>query len=183
MRDLEYLDEEFGKRVRKLLAECRNEGFWMQPFFTLRTPVEQAKLWRQSRNSKTIRTAIADLERAGAPYLAKVLQSVGPQHGNWATNALPGQSWHQYGLAVDCFLQFKGKAVWDRDHKAYETYAMIAESMGLTAGYFWEGKSKDPVHVQYPVESSPQQILGWQAIDEKMREKFTQTLSNPDSFR
>lgn len=107
-----------------------------------------------------------------APFLAEVLKSIGPQYGRWATNALPGQSWHQHGLAVDCFLlDGNGHAVWDAGNEGYRIYAEEAVKLGLVAGYFWKPR-RDAVHVQKPKGKVLDQFT-WQQLDVLMQEKFS----------
>ena len=40
---------DFRRKAEQLLRGCRQRGVEMRPIFTLRTPFEQAKLWRQLR--------------------------------------------------------------------------------------------------------------------------------------
>lgn len=164
-RDLSLLQPSFRVKVEEVLADCRDlHGLEMWPFFTARSPVDQARLWRQSRSSEVIKNAIAMLERNKAPFLANCLASVGPQSGRWATNALPGQSWHQYGLAVDCFALVDGEAVWN-SNGLYRTYADVARSHGLTAGFYFG--TSDGVHIQEPRTSAPD--MTWAEIDAEMQ--------------
>ena len=63
---------------------------------------------------------------------------MGPQNGRWATNALPGYSWHQWGEAVDAFWLVNGKSEWAPDKlidgkNGYKVYAAEAKKMGLTS--------------------------------------------------
>lgn len=171
-RDLTLLTGPFAEEVPVLLADLFREGYQLRPFFTLRDPWVQARLWRQSRMTQEIHSAAAELAREGAPFLREVLLSVGAQHGRWATNALPGQSWHQWGEAVDCFVQEHGHAVWRRTHPGYERYATLARERGLTAGYFW--KRQDAVHVQKR-EGKVRSLYTWAQIDEAMKERFGET--------
>jgi len=169
-RDLNLLNPEFKEQVDLMLRNLIEEGFELRPFFTRRTPKEQARFWRQSRSTIEIRKAADRLTQEGALWIAKTLLGVGPQHGRWATNALPGQSWHQWGEAIDCFVVSDlGKAVWSTKHEGYEAYAKEAKRLGLTAGYFW--MRKDAVHVQF--RSEPVRATHtWIEIDREMREKF-----------
>lgn len=167
--DLNTLDPTFKATVEKLIANCADRGVVIKPFYTLRSAQEQAKLWRQSRDATEIRKTIAELDRAGAIFLSKLITDVGPCHGAWATNALPGFSWHQWGLAVDCFVSENGKAIWDAGHPGYNVYAEEAEKLRLTAGHRW--KSRDSVHVQQPTDFSPKLSLA--AIDAKMKEMWS----------
>jgi hypothetical protein len=168
-RDLNILSSPFKEVVTGVLATCNNSGAVMRPFFTQRDPWEQARLWRRSRSSKEIKQAIYYLKNQGAEWLAHILESVGPQHGKWATNALPGESWHNWGLAVDCFLLVDGKAVWDADHEGYRIYAEIAKKHDLVPGYYWT--SRDAVHVQYYLHSV-KSCYTWSQIDDKMQEMY-----------
>ncbi len=60
--------------------------------------------------------------------------------GNIVTNAKPGQSMHNYGLAVDYFLTNKDgtKALWTVDAK-WRRVAAIAKSLGFAWGGDWRG--------------------------------------------
>lgn len=168
-RDLTLLEDDFETQVGHLLAGLLRDGYHMRPFFTLRTPWEQARLWRQSRTTQEIHNVAAMLAREGAPFLREALVSVGPQMGRWATNALPGQSWHQWGEAVDCFVLEHGKAVWRRSHPGYQRYAERARELGLHSGYFWS--RPDAVHVQKG-EGKVRSLYTWAQIDEQMRRRF-----------
>lgn len=170
-RNLAHLTEDFREQAVELLARCEDAGFVMKPFYTRRTPIEQAILWRQSRSYSTVVAKIKELQLEGAPFLAHCIEMVGPQHGRHVTNAIPGLSWHNHGEAIDCFHQTaSGAAEWDAEHKAYLNYAETARSLGLTAGYFWQ--SCDAVHVQLRKESSPQKLYDLRTIDAIMKERF-----------
>jgi len=55
--------------------------------------------------------------------------------GAKVTNAEPGQSYHNYGLAFDyCFLNSDGGVNWD---VPWDAMGQIALSMGLDAGALW----------------------------------------------
>lgn len=154
-RRKEDLDPLFREKVEETIEITLDAGFVPVIFFTLRTPFTQAKLYRATRGTAQIQAKASKLLKAGAPFLAHVLESVGPQYpppgtrGN-LTNALPGYSWHNWGLACDCFIKdANGKAIWKAKHPGYKVYAEAAKSIGLTSGYYW----KDPVdspHIQMP---------------------------------
>jgi len=158
------LDNDFKLSVGQLLLNCKREGFDLIPFFGLRSIQAQAKFWRQSRTGYQVNQAILLLQRKEAHYLAKILREVGSQHGRWTTNALPGQSWHNHGLALDCFVMEDGKAIWDANHPGYKCYAEQARNLGLTAGYYW--KKQDAVHVQQS-DKKVLEVYTWAQLDEK----------------
>jgi len=167
MRDLNSLEKKFKIKVERVIELCKDESIVMVPYFTLRSPWQQAKYWRQSRSTAEVKNAIEMLHEEGAHWLAVILDGVGPQRGRWCTNALPGLSWHQYGEAVDCYLLKNGKANWDS--VSYKRYAEISEQEGLTAGFFW--RSQDAVHVQARKDKVTF-CYDWIDIDAIMQKKF-----------
>jgi hypothetical protein len=162
--------------AEQLLVNCKARGYEMRPYFTLRTPEEQAKLWRQSRTGQEIEARIQDLEAKGAPYLARVIREAGPQNGAKVTNAIPGLSWHQWGEAMDCFWLVDGGAEWSTrrkidGHNGYAIYAEEAERLGLTAGGHWQS-FKDWPHVQLRADSNPGKQFSLAEIDAEMMRRF-----------
>lgn len=166
---MSQLVQEFEFKVGRALSACATAGVEMRPYYRLRTTTEQAKLWRQSRPKEEIEAAVSMLQRERAPYLARCLVEAGAQSGKWATNALPGQSWHQWGEAVDCAVYEHGKFSWSAAHPGYELYARAAKAEGLEAGYYWQ--RKDAVHIQFRV-ASVRSLYSWEDIDRLMLNKF-----------
>ncbi len=178
-RELNLLEPDFEKKVRKLLVQCEKDGYPMKPFYTLRSVYDQAKLYRQSRPFFEIEGASTYLKERGAPYLASVLIDVGPCSGNWATNALPGYSWHQHGEAVDCYWYIDKTAEWSTSRKhegknGYDVYAENAAKLGLVSGHLWA--QKDSVHVQKTSGSIRLLIdagsMSLSELDSKMKDTF-----------
>lgn len=159
---LNGLDGEFQRLLSQTLNQCEAEGVEMVPYFGIRTPFEQGKLWRQSRSTSQIQAKIDDLNAKGAPFLAHCIASVGPQHGPPVTNAVPGLSWHQWGEAMDCYWLRNGKAEWDTEvggsRNGYKVYAFVASQAGLFAGGHWQS-FKDWPHVQKRKAGSPSLAL------------------------
>lgn len=171
------LDEAFREKMQSLLAALDAIGVEMRPYFGVRTPEEQAILWRQSRSREEISAAIARLRSGGADFLADILRDVGPRHGPHVTNALPGLSWHQWGEAVDCFWAVNGVAEWSSTKlvdgiNGYRVYATKAKELGLEAGGFWSSL-KDWPHVQLRRAGSPASAgMTLAEIDEQMRNRY-----------
>ncbi|MBN2417366.1 M15 family metallopeptidase [bacterium] len=175
-RDLEDLTPVFRRTIEELLYACERSGYPMQPFCTLRDPFEQARLWRQSRTREEIEDRMQWLRGGGAGFLARCLESVGPQSGRHVTNALPGLSWHQWGEAVDCFWLVGHEAEWSVRKKidgvnGYRHYTQTAADMGLNAGGTWHS-FKDWPHVQLRREASPMDVFPLPEINDLMRERF-----------
>lgn len=174
--DLNVLTPKFKAQVLKLLANCQARGCEMRPYMSLRTPLEQAKLWRQSRASEAINAKIAELKAAGAPYLAQTLQKAGPRHGDPVTNAAPGLSWHQWGEAVDCFWVVNGQAQWSSKQlvnglNGYQVMVAEAQKLGLTPGGGW-ASFKDWPHVQLRPDASPLSTMSLPEVDAAMKQRF-----------
>ena len=170
----------FRDKVGELLQNCAAQGVIMVPSEGVRAPRQQAIYWRQSRSIIEINDAIAMLRRDGAPFLARELEAVGPHHGDEVTKVLPGNSWHQWGEAVDCFWQVDGRAEWSTTKKingvnGYQLYASQARALDLDAGLFWT-RFKDAPHVQLRGTANPRASgLSWPAIDQAMQERFGTT--------
>lgn len=166
---LDDLNDPFRGKMDLVIAGCKGKGIVMHPYCVLRDVWEQARLWRQSRSWFEIKKAIMDLRSGGAHWIAEVLEGVGPQYGRWATNALPGESWHQYGAAVDCFVLEDKRAVWDSSHRGYAVYASEAMKLDLGVGYYW--RYPDPVHVQQ-FRCSVTSSTDWPTINDMMYKRW-----------
>ncbi len=142
----------FRSRIYMAWDHCWRDGAELQPFFSTRDPWTQARLWRRSRSSTRVDSQLAKMrdEESGLylPWLADILEEVGPQPTEpWATNAVPGLSWHQWGLACDFFVRNPdGSADWDGSSWGYRWMARAMALQGLCSGYFW--RQQDPAHVQ-----------------------------------
>lgn len=104
--------------------ECRKEGLDILIYCTLRSPEEQAALYAIGRTVP----------------------------GRRVTNAKPGTSAHNYGLAFDGVPMFHGKPVWGTKGAAllmWQEYGAIAESLGLDWAGNWPRFREFP-HVQIP---------------------------------
>jgi hypothetical protein len=174
--DLGKLVPEFRAKLDTLLANCEARGYPMRPYYAIRTPQEQAALWKQSRTPEEAAAEVARLRATGAPFLAACIEQSNPPHGNPVTNAIPGMSWHQWGEAIDCFWLVDGKAEWStkrlvNGQNGYRVYAEEAVRLGLNAGGLWTS-FKDWPHVQLRAAGSPKGQFTLAQIDERMRRDF-----------
>jgi len=67
--------------------------------------------------------------------------------GQIVSNAKGGQSWHNYGLALDFHLIVNGKDVWDVNHD-WMTVVNIFKAHGFTWGGNFSGLFKDYPHLE-----------------------------------
>jgi peptidoglycan LD-endopeptidase CwlK len=171
-----HLDTEFGQKLNGLLSACAEQQVIMRPFFRIRSPLDQAKLWRQSRTREEIKRKIDWLHNQRATFLADCIELVGPQHGPPATDAIPGLSWHQWGEAADCLWVVDGKAEWSSKKQVngkngYQVYADQAAALGLDPGGHWQSLKVWP-HVQLRRLASPEKLYSLAEIDQTMHERF-----------
>ena len=126
----------------------------MIPVCGYRSVAEEAKLWRQSRPTAEVVGKTDELKAMGCDYLASVIESVGPCTGPWATNTIPGLSWHNWKQAVDFAWEDNGVVNWDGDADAYKTLADEAIKLGLTPGYYFH--ERDAGHIQFSAKEVPE---------------------------
>ena len=94
----------------------------------LRTWNEQAALWAKGRDA-----AGNVIEQAAV-----------------VTDAPPGHSWHEFGLAVDIVPEeiTPGEPDWNETHPAWQRINAFAPTVGLFEGNHYPGKFKDAPHLQ-----------------------------------
>ncbi|MBM3275882.1 MAG: M15 family metallopeptidase [Candidatus Sericytochromatia bacterium] len=87
---------------------------------------------------------LRSFERSDHLY-AKGRTAAGPK----VTNARAGQSYHNFGLAVDAVLTINGQPSWefDPDGPIWRRVVALAKNRGLQWGGDWKG-FKDPPHFQ-----------------------------------
>lgn len=114
--DLDYIYLPFLQKAMDVIAACEARGATYRATSGYRNSAQQVALWRQGRFTP----------------------------GPIVTNAMPGQSAHNFGLAIDFARIVNGKAVWkDSD---YDTLIEEAVAHGLHSGV----KYRDRPHVSWP---------------------------------
>ena len=151
-RDIEDLQPQTLEKAKLLLVECRDNGLEILIYRTLCTLEDQAKLFRRGRSYSEIRAMANRLERQyDRDDISAILLNVGPQYGPKVTNAAPGMSMHNYGLALDAVPLRDGKPVWEaiehNDLELWYRYGEAAERVGLVWGGRWI-RFRDMPHVQ-----------------------------------
>ncbi|MCW3477164.1 M15 family metallopeptidase [Limobrevibacterium gyesilva] len=138
----------FRTTVQAVLDECAANGLVLRPYFVMRDPVTQGRLWRQSRPGAEVEARIEQLRAQGCDFLASCIERAGPSCGQEVTRAIPGLSWHQYGEAVDCYVVGPdGQPDWDSPD--YAKFGQVGEAHGLR----WGGHFGDNDHLQLrPIE-------------------------------
>lgn len=147
---------------------CAKQNVKLLVYCTLRSLQEQARLYRQSRTRKDIDTKMAQLRKAKFGFLADIIESVGAQYGRWATNAGPGESWHNYAEAFDA-VPLRGKVgLWNEKLYKHEwnVYGSVVSELGLEWGGNW--KRKDMPHSQLREGANPLDIYSPKQVREML---------------
>lgn len=105
---------EFRQRIDHLVHSARKIGVELRLGTGLRHPQFQADMWCSSRTEHVIRRRIDLLTKAGAPTLASMLSThLAGSSPCEITDHLPGQSWHQWGMAADLYFVAGNTAQWN----------------------------------------------------------------------
>ncbi|UOQ45664.1 peptidoglycan-binding protein [Halobacillus salinarum] len=130
LRNIGEVTTEVKEKVVKIIELAYKEKIYVQFSSGYRSMEEQAKLYGQGRPGYTWQ---------GRTY---------GHSGKIVTNAKPGQSIHNYGLAVDYFIVSDDgtKAFWKVD-KRWRRVAEIAKTLGFVWGGEWKS-FKDYPHLE-----------------------------------
>lgn len=110
MSMLDDLAPFFADKIRDFVIVANQQGLNVDVQCGLRTMEEQAALYNQGRTTP----------------------------GPIVTNAKPGMSWHNYGVAVDIvFKTADGKWTWDVPASQWHMLAAIGKTYGLQWGGDW----------------------------------------------
>lgn len=172
-RQTESLIEPVKLKVHLLLKACGRKRLDLTIFSARRGPEAQARMWCRSRTLLEVQSQRRLLELAEAPRLASLLKDEYASTGRWATDRLPGQSWHQWGEACDLFVEVGGKAAWI-DGRLTTVCAPLVKDLGLESGATW-ARGRDPNHVQFRREATPNLMEGgcsWFDIEQTMRKIY-----------
>jgi peptidoglycan L-alanyl-D-glutamate endopeptidase CwlK len=159
-RRLSDLNAETRHRAGIAQAEfaCNDTGYELLIYCTYRSPIEQAKLYRQSRSTVEIDRKATMLTDRGFDFLAAILWGVGPQAGrlgSHVTKAGPGESWHQYKLAFDAVPVLGGKLLWDSRHLAWAMYGKALSVAKLEWAGTWKTFKEFPHAQLRDLKSNP----------------------------
>lgn len=118
-RSLDDLHPIFQPYARAFVAACRVDGLEVLVYCTRRTMEEQAELYAQGRTKP----------------------------GRIVTHARPGQSAHNYGLALDAVPMLAGKPQWQTSSPLWQQFGRLARAAGCEWAGDWKRFREFP-HVQ-----------------------------------
>lgn len=113
---LQAVNPQLAAKVRQMADTLASEGFNIRVTQGLRSWDEQATLYAQGRT---------------AP-------------GKVVTNAAPGHSYHNFGLAVDVVPLTELGPDWNTNHPVWQRIVEVGVSLGLTAGAMWRTFPDEP---------------------------------------
>jgi peptidoglycan L-alanyl-D-glutamate endopeptidase CwlK len=121
-RELNDLNPEFSLMVDPFLANCKAAGIDLLITCTARTNEEQAVLYAQGRTTP----------------------------GRIVTNAKPGQSAHNYGLAIDVVPIVHGKPDWSGDSPIWQEIGTLGQARGMQWLGAPDSQFREQAHFQHP---------------------------------
>lgn len=159
--NMQLLTPQLRTLIPSLQQLCANAGWPLLIYCGGRTAREQAILYRRSRTMAEIERKADQLRGKGYSALAELLLNVGPQQGTLGkhvTHAGPGESWHQYGEAIDAVPMLHGKPQWDADCEGWEVYGDACDRFHLSWAGYWTSFKEYP-HAQVRPGGNPLNIL------------------------
>jgi peptidoglycan LD-endopeptidase CwlK len=78
--------------------------------------------------------------------------------GKIVTNAKGGESWHNYGCAVDMAPMDDGIPDWNLSHPAWARIVAVGQSLGMVDGISWKDEPHFELTGKYPLKP-PQEIV------------------------
>jgi hypothetical protein len=173
-RSLDDLVPEFQEKIQQMIENVAARGIKIVPYSTLRSPLIQAQNYCIGRTDTQILNIIRTFQNLGCENLRVIMQFALSTRKKTTikqkiiTNALPGQSWHNWGEAVDCYVENPpGKADWNHP-EGYKIMQEEAEKLGLTSGGSFK-RLVEPVHTQLRPGSPP---ASWYQFDQILAKRF-----------
>jgi len=137
-RKIEDLHESVRDKAKAFLRECGEQGIAILITCTLRSMEEQAALYAQGRENIAKVNELRKL--SGMPTIGHENRIV--------TNAKPGYSLHNFGLAFDVVPLDGGKPIWDPSHPVWLRIGNNGKGVGLEWAGEWK-KFREYPHFQY----------------------------------
>ena len=159
----EVMTEKFNRINARFQELYKEQGLTLRVTCGYRSPRDQAILYRKSQTTKKVIEKCNQLSKMGYPELAEILEKIPPQKtGRWLTSAGPGESWHNFDLALDiCIFNKEGRRLWGtakkEDLDRWLIFGKLSVEENLTWGGYFKNKdkNKDYGHIQYHSVSNP----------------------------
>lgn len=152
MKSMKELDLHpfFAKQVEALKELCLKEGFPITIYCGRRSFEEQAAIYGEGRTKSQIEMAALNYKTQAVRD--RFLKTCRPKSGKRKTNALPGKSFHQYGLAIDGapLMEDKKNIDWSERNPEWLIWAKLGETLGMESAARWKTFKEYP-HLQIGV--------------------------------
>ncbi len=172
-KDPKLLSDELQSKLAELQRILNSEQHDMRIGAGLRGPLAQAWLWCRSRSEENVKRWVDTLNNAGAQRIAALLRPEFAGLGPPCTDNLPGQSWHQWGEAVDVYFSFGGVTFWEGT--IAKRCARVAGQLGLVHSDSLLPRRRH-WHLQLRKEVVPLLCRGfvdsWSQVEEEMVRRF-----------
>ena len=132
---LANIHPKLAEKIRTLAEMLSLESIEIRVTQAFRTWVQQHALWLQGR---------APLEIVNECRLNCGMEIIPLSQNHRVTRADSGQSWHNYGLAVDVAPFRDGAPIWDDQDPSWKRIIAVGESLGLRSGISW----RDEPHLE-----------------------------------
>ena len=109
--------------------------------------VERLTQLDQQLSANNIAWRITQALRSWA-YQAALYAIGRTEQGAIVTDAGPGQSWHNYGLAADIVPMVNGLCDWNESGPNWQKIYALLPDCGFFSGKDYAGRFKDPDHIQ-----------------------------------
>lgn len=152
MIDINKLHPAIREMATKFLAEAKEKGIDLRITFGIRTFEEQNALYNQEHDG---------IDNDGNGIIDDRKEHV--------TNAKAGQSFHNYGLAIDVIPFVEGKPDWNT--KLWPEISAIGKGLGFAWGGDWHS-FKDLPHFEYPPNTSWKQLMHLKEIGHVDKEGY-----------
>lgn len=152
MVDINKLHPEIRQLAINFLASAKLAGIDLRITFGIRTFDEQEKLYNQQHDG---------VDNDGDGVVDNATEHV--------TNAQPGQSFHNYGLAIDVIPFVEGKPDWKT--KLWPKISELGKAQGFSWGGDWKS-FKDLPHFEYPPNTSWKQLMHLKTIGHLDKDGF-----------
>lgn len=121
----------------------------------LRTSSEQNALWSQGRMA---------LDEVNKLRVIVGWAALTEEQNVKVTNAKPGESYHEFGMAVDVVpLTAAGDPDWNDAHPVWKNLIQLGEGLGMTSGISWSDEPHFQMSGKWPVGKPPAEALTlWQ---------------------
>lgn len=140
-RDLRDLDPEVEEAAREFLDSAAREGIDLLVTCTARGLEEQGTLYKAGRTVQEWERKAVELDNRGLTLCA-IYQRVAPSpnpKSKIVTKAGAGESWHNWGRALDVVPRRGKELVWGTSGEDGELWARVGR-LGELAGLSWGGR-------------------------------------------